>query len=814
MEATGFSDSDGDSHQCTDWEIVDGATVAWRQLCASGLGAVHTHLGDGPFVNGYTHLEFDHDYALRVRLIDSGDEVSPTAERGFTTSPPSSPGGSVAWTPVRPGYVVETVADDLQLPVNVAFVPNPGSSPDSPLFYVTELYGSIKAFTRDGSESVYASGLINFNPTGNFPGSGEQGVTGIAIDPASGDVFASMLYDLDGSDATPDDHRPKVVRFHSTDGGHTAAGQTDLLKAEMQGESQGQSHQISNLTIGPDGKLYVHMGDGYTPSTALDLSSYRGKILRVNLNGTAPADNPHYDAGDGISARDYVWAYGFRNPFGGAWRAANGAHYEVENAAGANDRFARIDPSVPSVAASCAGLPTGCYGWNGNDATMVTNALYNWNPTHAPVNMAFVEHETFLGSGFPSSQWDHAFVTESGPTYASGPQSRGKRIAEFAPQPGGEIGGHPVSLMEYTGTGKGTAAGLAAGPDGLYWTELYKDQGSSSPIDAGARLLRLRYVGTSPVCGWSARALTVDLAPQQATTISRLADGTVEIDGQECGATILNLEGINVSGASRSERVTFDLADGLLAPGYLGEADQPEIEGSVNLGAGDRDVVAVEGGPGPERLALEGSHISVNDDSDADIGTRGAEKIELVGRGGADQLRGGARAELINGGDGGDLIEGNGGDDELRGGPGDDELRGGPGDDEVLARDGVTDRIACGHGFDVVRTDPKGVDLLSGCERMAGPYSCAGRRVTLAGTAAAETLIGTPGRDVVAALGGDDTIMGRAGEDLLCGGRGADLLLGGQGSDRLLGLSGPDHFRGGPGRDRCDRRPSEPARSC
>jgi hypothetical protein len=126
---------------------------------------------------------------------------------------------------------------------------------------------------------------------------------------------------------------------------------------------------------------------------------------------------------------------------------------------------------------------------------MLTNALYNWSPTHAPVNIAFVQEETFSGSGFPEAQWDHAFVSESGPTWATGPQVQGKRIVEFDPDPdnGGEIGGHPRDLVEYTGTGKATAAALTAGPDGLYFTDLYKDLGYSSPIDPGARLLRVRY---------------------------------------------------------------------------------------------------------------------------------------------------------------------------------------------------------------------------------------------------------------------------------------------------------------------------------
>ena len=93
----------------------------------------------------------------------------------------------------EPGYVIEEVAGGLQLPVNVAFVPNPGPNPNDPLFYVTELYGTVKLVTRNFNVSVYATNLLNFNPTGNFPGSGEQGLAGIVVDPASGDLFVTRV---------------------------------------------------------------------------------------------------------------------------------------------------------------------------------------------------------------------------------------------------------------------------------------------------------------------------------------------------------------------------------------------------------------------------------------------------------------------------------------------------------------------------------------------------------------------------------------------------------------------------------------------
>jgi glucose/arabinose dehydrogenase len=381
----------------------------------------------------------------------------------------------VPFIALEPGFTIDEVAGDFQLPVNIAFVPNPGPDPDDPLFYVNELYGTIKVVTNDFTVSTYATGLLNFNPTGAFPGSGEQGLAGLAVDPATGDLFVTRVTDTDGIEGGV--HHPQVVRLHSNDGGRTAATVTVILN--MVGESQGQSHQVSNATIGPDGKLYVHNGDGFDASTALNLNSYRGKILRMNLNGTAPTDNPLYNAGNGINSQDYIYAYGFRNPFGGAWRASDGKHYEVENG-NSLDRLARVDRG-------------GNYDWNGADSSLLPDARYVWNPAHAPVNITFVQPQTFGGSQFPGAKQDHAFVSESGSTYAEGPQADGKRISEFVLDANGNVVGSPTALVEYVGTGRATVVGLAAGPDGLYFTELYKDEDAVTPIDAGARVFRVRF---------------------------------------------------------------------------------------------------------------------------------------------------------------------------------------------------------------------------------------------------------------------------------------------------------------------------------
>jgi hypothetical protein len=488
METAPFQDPDpGQQHFCTDWEIWTAGLGerVWFAGCVDDTLRVHAHLGDGDFegsLAGESELLADTDYVLRARhRDDSGDpatEWSPYAERSFHTRADVPPiPGAPNWCILQPGYRIEEFSSGFSLPVNIAFIPNATGSPTEPLFYVTELYGTIKVVFGDGSFQDYETDLLNFNPTGEFPGSGEKGVTGIAVEPITGDVFVSLLYEAVGGEDPI--HYPKVLRLHSTDGGRTASSQTTVI--DMVGERQRESHQISNLSIGPDGKLYVHMGDGFEPNTAQDQHSFRGKILRMNLDGTAPSDNFFFNASDGITARDYTYALGFRNPFGGAWRSSDAAHYEVENG-NSIDRLARVTAGTN-------------YNWAGSDDAMDDFALYNWEPPHAPVNIDFIQESSFHFSGYPEDKADHAFVSESGPTFDDGPKDNGKAISEFVIAPGGgALLEGPIPFVKYNGLGHSTVAALAAGPDGLYFSELYSEF-DDNPTAPFARIFRVRYTG-------------------------------------------------------------------------------------------------------------------------------------------------------------------------------------------------------------------------------------------------------------------------------------------------------------------------------
>ena len=94
-------------------------------------------------------------------------------------------------------------------------------------------------------------------------------------------------------------------------------------------------HRGGRLEIGPDGKLYAATGDcrATKPEIAQDVTSLGGKILRINVDGSIPADNPFPNS--------YVYSYGHRNPQGLAW-SHDGTLYASEHGPSANDEINKI----------------------------------------------------------------------------------------------------------------------------------------------------------------------------------------------------------------------------------------------------------------------------------------------------------------------------------------------------------------------------------------------------------------------------------------------------------------------------------------
>lgn len=96
----------------------------------------------------------------------------------------------------------------------------------------------------------------------------------------------------------------------------------------------GTVHHGGRLKIGPDGKLYATTGDAHESDIAQNIKSLGGKILRLNLDGTIPKDNPFPNS--------YVYSYGHRNPQGIAW-SEDGTLYASEHGNKRNDEINLIE---------------------------------------------------------------------------------------------------------------------------------------------------------------------------------------------------------------------------------------------------------------------------------------------------------------------------------------------------------------------------------------------------------------------------------------------------------------------------------------
>nr|WP_239170726.1 PQQ-dependent sugar dehydrogenase [Actinoplanes xinjiangensis] len=134
---------------------------------------------------------------------------------------------------------------------------------------------------------------------GRVPGvqgtDGEGGVMGIAVAATfSTDPWVYIMH------TSPTDNR--VIRMRYTAG--ALNGSPQVL---VSGIARNKFHNGGRLRFGPDGRLYVATGDGQNGEWAQDRTTLAGKVLRINPDGTIPADNPFGNA---------VWSYGHRNPQG------------------------------------------------------------------------------------------------------------------------------------------------------------------------------------------------------------------------------------------------------------------------------------------------------------------------------------------------------------------------------------------------------------------------------------------------------------------------------------------------------------------
>ncbi|HYP02559.1 MAG TPA: PQQ-dependent sugar dehydrogenase [Pyrinomonadaceae bacterium] len=169
--------------------------------------------------------------------------------------------------------------------------------------------GRIFVCLQDGNLRVVKNGALLPTPflTVTVNASGERGLLGVAFDPNfASNNFVYVYYTA----TTPAIHN-RVSRF--TANGDVAVAGSETVLLDLDNLSGATNHNGGAMHFGLDGKLYIAVGENANPANAQTLSNLLGKMLRINSDGTIPADNPFFSTATGRNRA--IWALGLRNPY-------------------------------------------------------------------------------------------------------------------------------------------------------------------------------------------------------------------------------------------------------------------------------------------------------------------------------------------------------------------------------------------------------------------------------------------------------------------------------------------------------------------
>ncbi len=292
-------------------------------------------------------------------------QLARTARRMAALTMMVFPGSIMA----APGdYRVDTLVSGLTQPMSVAFLPGGD-------LLVTEKRGALRLI-RNGRLIPQPVAVID----DVFDGA-QGGLTDVVLHPKFGD---NQLVYLAFSGGTAKANSTRVARGRLVD--DRLRDFEEIFRARP--EKDTGVHFGGRLAFRQDGTLSVTVGDGAQyREKAQDLSSLLGSVIRINEDGSIPADNPFVSRDN---ARDAIWSYGHRNPQGLVVDSKTGKVYATEHGPRGGDELNLIEPG------NNYGWPLATHGvdYTGAAITPFTEypgtvqPLTHWTPSLAPSGLA------------------------------------------------------------------------------------------------------------------------------------------------------------------------------------------------------------------------------------------------------------------------------------------------------------------------------------------------------------------------------------------------------------------------------------------
>jgi aldose sugar dehydrogenase len=357
--------------------------------------------------------------------------------------PPGKGTGEVESAPqANVNFKVETVVGGLEVPWSIVW------TPDGRLI-VTERVGRVRVVENGSLRAQPLYTVSDVEPTG------ESGLMSVALHPQFATnrfLYLSYAYRASGGTAV------RVVRFRETPEG--LQDRTVIIE----NIPAARFHAGCRIRFGPDGKLYITTGDATDRQLAQRLDSLAGKTLRLNDDGTIPADNPFIGQ---QNVRTEIWSYGHRNAQGLDWQPSSNLMFQTEHG------------------------PSGFDGPGGGDEVNIVEKgkNYGWPLIH--------HNQTRPGLESPLLEYTPACAPASGMFYRGSAFPQFKNNFFFGCLVGERIirvvldGRRVVSQENLLSKKYGRIRDVAEGPDGFLYFSTSNRDGRGNPASDDDRIIRL-----------------------------------------------------------------------------------------------------------------------------------------------------------------------------------------------------------------------------------------------------------------------------------------------------------------------------------